>query len=288
MILVTGAAGQLGRATVEFLLNKVPAAEIAVLARDAEKAAGLKALGVDVRIGDYSDYGSLTKAFSGIDKLLLISGNDVANRGPQQLNAVRAAKESGVKHIIYTSVDNTKPAGSVIAFVEDSHLETVKAIKESGLRWTMLNNNLYADVIPVFIGDKVLEQGIFFPAGTGRVPFATRRDMAEAAANVLSSEGHEGKEYAIAGDAQVGFADVAASLSKLSGKDIRYHAPDAKTYAETLAAAGVPPEFTGFTSAFAGAIAAGEFETTKNDLPQLLGRKPESVENFLKAAYGLN
>lgn len=288
MIMITGATGQLGRATVEFLLTKVPAVEIAVLARDAEKAADLKAMGVDVRIGDYSDYESLLRAFTGIDKLLLISGSDVVNRGPQQLNAVRAAKEAGVKHIIYTGVDNTHPTDSPIAFVEAAHIGTTQAIKESGLSWTLLNNNLYADLIPLFLGDKVLEQGVFFPAGTGKVPFATRRDMAEAAANVLSSEGHEGKAYAIAGDAQLGFADVAEILGRASGTTVEYHAPDSKTYTETLNAAGVAPEFTGFTAAFAAAIAAGEFETTTNDLPQLLGRKPTSVDSFLKEAYGLN
>ena len=287
MILVTGATGQLGRNTVEFLLDKIPAAEIAVLARDAEKAADLKAQGVDVRTGDYSDYDSLTAAFQGIDKLLLISGNDLANRSAQQENVVRAAREAGVKHIIYTSVDNTHPTESAISFVEDSHVSTAKAIKESGLTYTLLNNNLYADVIPVFIGDKVLDQGVFFPAGEGKVAFATRKDMAEAAANVLTGAGHENKEYAIAGDRQVGFGEVAQILGRLSGKDIAYHAPDSKTYTDTLTAAGVPPEFTGFTSAFAAAIAAGEFATTKNDLPALLGRKPTTVEAFLKEAYQL-
>jgi NAD(P)H dehydrogenase (quinone) len=287
MILVTGATGHLGRATVEFLLDKVPAAEIAVLARDLQKASDLKALGVDVRIGDYSDYDSLVKAFHGVDKLLLVSGNDIANRAAQHESVVKAAKEAGVKHLVYTSVDNTRPAQSVISFVEDSHLATAKAVKESGLSWTMLNNNLYADVLPVFLGDKVLEQGVFFPAGNGKVPFATRRDMAEAAANVLSGEGHEGKEYAIAGETQIGFGDVAEILSRLSGRQLSYAAPDVKTYVETLSAAGVPAEFTGFSSAFAGAIAAGEFETTKSDLPALLGRKPATVEEFLKETYKL-
>lgn len=287
MILVTGATGQLGRATVDFLLKKVPAADVAVLARDPQKAESLKALGVDVRIGDYSDYDSLLAAFQGIEKILLISGSDIARRGAQQEAVVRAAKESGVKHIVYTSVDNTHPAESAIAFVEDSHLSTAQAIRESGMRWTLLNNNLYADVIPIFIGDKALEQGVFFPAGQGKVRFATRRDMAEAAAVVLTGEGHESKEYAIGGERSMGFGEIAETLGRLSSKDVVYHAPDAKTYTDTMNAAGVPQEFSGFTSAFGAAIAAGEFDTPGTDLERLLGRKPESVEGFLKEAYRL-
>ena len=104
MILVTGATGHFGKATIQALLNKgVLAASISALVRDPEKATELAALGIQLRIADYNDPDSLVKAFSGIDKLLLVSSNDLENRQSQQLNAVKSAKEAGIKHVVYTS-----------------------------------------------------------------------------------------------------------------------------------------------------------------------------------------
>ena len=104
MILITGATGHLGKATIDFLLKKgVSATNIVALVRDEAKAADLKALGVGLRKGDYNDAASLETAFQGIDKLLLVSSSDINDRTAQHLNAVNAAKKAGVKHIIYTS-----------------------------------------------------------------------------------------------------------------------------------------------------------------------------------------
>ena len=198
MILITGATGHLGQATISYLLQKIPASQLAVLARDKNKAAGFQEKGLDIRIGDYDDYTSLLSAFKNIDKLFFISGSDVANRQKQHENVVNAAKEAGVGHIVYTSFARknetvTNPLGE-LAF---SHIETDKLIKVSGISYTILRNGLYADVLPLFFGDKVLETGIYLPAGEGKAAFISRNDIAEAAANILSSEGHENKEYNI-------------------------------------------------------------------------------------------
>src|SRR3989304_2606178 len=103
MILVTGATGGLGKAAIEFLLKKVSADDISALVRNKSKAGDIESKGVQIRYGDYNDYPSLVKAFTGINKLFFISGSDIAGRKAQHLNIIRAAKETGVKHVMYTS-----------------------------------------------------------------------------------------------------------------------------------------------------------------------------------------
>ncbi len=287
MILITGATGHFGRATIDFLLKKnIPPNNIVGMVRHIEKAGDLKTKGISLRVGDYDDYSGLLSAFKGIDRLLLISGSDIMNRSKQQENAVKAAKEAGVKHIIYTSfVRKNETETSPLAMLGKAHIETEKNIKASGLTYTILLDNLYADILPMFMGEKVLETGIFLPAGDGKASFATRLDMAEAAANILTSEGHENKEYILSNDTNYSFNDVATLLSEISGKQVPYISPSTEVFTETLSKAGVPMEAIAMTVGFCEAINQGEFFTTKSDLGYLLGRKPTSIKEYLKSVY---
>jgi NAD(P)H dehydrogenase (quinone) len=290
MILITGSTGNFGKATINFLLKRgVPANNIAALARDENKAVDFKSQGVKVIIGDYNDYNSLVKAFTGIDKVLLISGSDIPNRLKQQESAVKAAKEAGVKHIVYTSfVRKNETETSPIAFISSSHIGTEKSIKASGIPYTIMRNNLYAEVLPMFIGEKFIESGIFLPAGDGKASFASRKDMAEAAAAILAGEGRENKEYIIANNINYSISEVAAILSDIVKKEITYVSPSKEVYIETLTKHGVPVEISGMVAGFSGAIAQGEFETAHSDLETLIGRRPETLEEFLKTIYSAN
>jgi NAD(P)H dehydrogenase (quinone) len=281
MILVTGATGNLGRATVEFLIKKVPATEVAILVRDADKAADLKALGVDVRIGDYHDKDSLVKAFQGVEKVLLISSNDFNDRLGQQKKAVDAAKEAGVKHILYTGVSMQNIEHSALKPFMGDHFDTENHILESGLTYTFLRDNLYGDVLPMFVGEHVLETGINFPAGNGRVPYALRTEMAEAFANVLSTTGHENKIYDISNVESYSYQDVADALSSHSGKTVVYNDVSVEDFTKALTEAGVPEGVIGFSIGFALATKANDFDIPNNHLEQLLGRKPSNLNQFI-------
>jgi NAD(P)H dehydrogenase (quinone) len=285
MILVTGATGHLGAATIDYLLKKVPATQVAALVRDEAKAAGLKAKGVSVRVGSYQDYASLLQAFKGVEKVLLVSSNDLNDRADHQINAVNAAKEAGVKHIFYTSASSKNPAASAIPAVTKSHLDTENHLKATGVTYTILQNNLYAETIPFYLGEKVLETGVFFPAGEGKVPFALRTDMAEAAANVLSTAGHENKVYNIAGPVSYSFCDVAKLIAEVSGKEVSYTDAPKDVFVDILSKAGVPPVYIGVITGFAEAIKLGEFDLPGNELEQLLGRKVTPLETYLKQLY---
>ncbi len=287
MILVTGATGHFGTSAINFLLQKgVPATNIAALVRDEAKAAGLKEKGIIIRKGDYDDYASLVKAFAGVDKLLLVSGSDIANRSAQQANAVKAAKEAGVKYILYTSFERkNETATSPIAFVAKAHIETEQDIKATGIPYTIFRNNLYADYLPIFLGEKVFDTGVYWPADDAKLAATAREDMAEAAANVLTSNGHEGKEYSIANTESVTFKDVAGILSNIAGKEIAYISPAQDEYKAALTTAGVPAAYVDLFAAFAEAVKLGEFDSNKSDLEQLLGRKPLSTTKFLQEFY---
>lgn len=288
-ILVTGATGHFGKAVIDFLLKKgTPATSIAALVRDEAKAENLKTLGIELRVGDYEDYASLVKAFTGADKLLLVSSNDINNRSTQQANAVKAATAAGVKHILYTSFVRTDETdASPIAFVAQSHIQTEKLIHASGIPYTIFRNNLYMDFVPVFIGEKVLETGVYWPAGNTPGAYALREEMAEAAANILTGSGHENKTYNISNTSTWTFQQVADTISKASGKTIGYISPSQEEYKAVLTKAGVPGHFISMFAGFAEAIRLGEFDSAAGtDLEKLLGRKPTSLESYLSSVYG--
>ncbi|MBA4849355.1 SDR family oxidoreductase [Emticicia sp. BO119] len=288
MILITGATGHFGTATINFLLKKGTSPNtIAALVRDEAKADDLKAKGITISLGDYNDYDSLIKAFKGIDKLLFVSGNDIVNREQQQENVVNAAKEAGVGHVIYTSFERkNETETSPIYIVAKSHLATEKALKEGGITYTILRNNIYADYIPMFLGPNVLETGVFFPAGNTPVAFTLRDDMAEAAANILTSKGHENKDYLISNTESVTFHNIAKFISEASGKTIEYVSPDSSAFVDLLTQAGLPAEIINVSAAFAEGFKQGEFTTTKTDLDKILGREPSSVKDYLFSVYG--
>jgi len=288
MILVTGATGHLGNAAIQSLLKKgIPAHEITALVRDENKAANLSEQGVLLKTGNYNDYNSLVDALKGVHKLFLISSNDVAaDTLLQHKNVINAAKENGVQHIVYISQEIMDDETTAIPFVIQVHRGTAEYLKETGIAYTIFNDTLYADSIGKFAGEGFLENGIFFPAGDGKVPFIPRTDIGEAAAVVLTTPGHEYKTYAITGNNAYSFEEIAGMLSDITGKKVKYLNPDLETYTDALGKAGVPKEVVGFLSAFATAIKNGEFDTNRSDLENLLGRKPMELKEFLKIPYG--
>lgn len=286
MILVTGATGNLGTATIEHLLKNTTADNIVAFARDENKARHLKEKGVEVRIGNLDDTASLDSAMQGIENVLLISTLD-HHRIQQHKNVVDAAKKGGIKRIAYTGVSLKDVNTSAIKTLMESHFQTEDYIKESGLAYTFLRNTLYTDVIPMHVGEKVFESGIYLPAGDGKVPYALRREMGEAAANVLLQNGHENKTYEITGSELYSYTDVAQVLSELSGKNIAYTDVEATTFSELLKQSGVPEFLASIKTGFATDIKNDQFEIVSKDLEILLGRKLASLKDGLKEIYNL-
>lgn len=285
MILVTGASGHLGQSVIAQLQKQYPSNALAALVRSEEKGAALKAQGIQLRLADYHDTAALQTALQGVEKVVLISSSDFNNRLQQHKNVVDAAALNGVKHLYYTGVAmNDINASPLKPFLED-HFQTEAYIKESGLTYTFLQHSLYAEVVPLFIGEQALQTGVFFPAGDGEVAFATRADLAEAIALVVSSQGHDNKTYQMTNTETYSFATVAKYLSENNQSEVAYISPEPEVFAETLRSYQVPEHIIGMSLGFAAGIKNNDFNQPSNQLAKILGRTPTSLKSFLAQVY---
>ncbi len=288
MILVTGATGNLGKATINSLLNRgVSPNHISALVRDETKSAELKSRGIQIKIGDYQDFESLKSAFQNVEKLLLISSSSpIPERFEQHKNIINAARETGISHIVYTSFEMKNLQQSVMGEEVNYHAYTADYLKQMAIPYTLMNNTMYADMIPFLSGKDILNNGVSIPAGEGKTPFLPIAEMAEAIAVVLTTPGHKNKEYVIAAETAFSFAEIADLLSDITGKNITYHQPEISSYIAQLIQSGLSEDDAAYIARFSGAIANGEFDTNKSDVKQLLGRNAVSLKDFLQKIYG--
>jgi NAD(P)H dehydrogenase (quinone) len=281
MIVVTGASGKLGHHVVAELVKKVPADQVVAAVRSVEKAASLKALGVEVREADYNKPETLAKAFAGAEKVLLISSNDLENRIPQQRAVVDAAKAAGVQLIAYTSI--LRADTSKLGLAKD-HKATEEYIKASGIPYVFLRNGWYFENRTEALGP-ALEHGVILgAAGEGRFAAASRADYAGAAAMALTKDGQENKIYELGGDAPYSMAELAAEVSKQSGKQVVYQDLPEQKFAEALAGFGLPKPVAELVADSEAGAAKGELDRAGNDLSTLLGRPTTTLSAAVAAA----
>ena len=275
---VTGATGQLGRLTIAKLKEKVATDSIVALVRTPEKAADF---GVETRAFDYSKRDSLAASLQGIDKLLLISGNEVGQRLPQHIAVIEAAKKAGVKQIIYTSILHADTSSLGLAV---EHLATEAAIKASGLVYTILRNGWYTENYTGSAKGAIGAGAFIGCAGNGKIASAARVDFAAAAVVVLTGTGHENKIYELAGDTAYTLADLAAEISRQTGKAIPYNNLTETQYADILKSFGLPEEVAQMLAdSDTGASKGGLFDDSKQ-LSALIGRPTTSLSKVLADA----
>ena len=279
MIAITGATGQLGRLVIEQLLKTVPANQIVAIVRNPAKAEALSQQGIVVRQGDYTDQAALTTALKGVEKLLLISSSEVGQRATQHQNVINAAKAAGVTFIAYTSLlhaDNS-PLGLHV-----EHVATEKALATSGIPYALLRNGWYTENY-LASAPPALEHGVFIgAAGEGKIASATRADYAAAAAKVVSEEGHAGKVYELAGDSVWTLSELAAELSKQSGKPVVYQNMSEADFAAALKSVGLPAGLADMMAdSDVGASKGGLFDDS-HTLSKLIGRPTTSLAESVK------
>jgi NAD(P)H dehydrogenase (quinone) len=280
-IVVTGATGELGSLVVDRLLETVPASGIAAVVRNKEKAAGLAARGVELRVADYDRPETLTGAFKAGDRVLLISGNEVGRRVPQHTVVIDAAKAAGVAQLAYTGVLGGPDADFQLAA---EHKVTEQLILDSGLPYTFLRNGWYTENYTAQLPVQ-LEHGVVGAAGEGRVGSASRRDFAAAAAVALTGEGHENKAYELSGDEAWTLAEYAAEVSKQSGKEIAYADVPAEVLTGILVGAGLPEAFVGIlVDVDVSGISRGLLQGGSGDLSRLIGRPTTPLADTVAAA----
>lgn len=284
LIGITGATGQLGRLVVEQLKNQEFGGQIVALVRDPAKAGEL---GIEARIADYNQPDTLDIALTGIDRLLLISSNDLSApglRARQHTAVIDAAKRAGVQLIAYTSLLHADRW--TLPFAKD-HKTTERSLKESGLPYVILRNGWYTENYTGFL-DGILKAGVLLSSSrAGKISWATRSDYAAAAAAVISGQGHAGKTYELAGDYADTLQDLAGELSRQTGANLRYVELTEREHFSFLEKAGISetwasmivlPETYG--------IAEGLLFDDSRALSKLIGRPTTSLKQAV--ADGLN
>ena len=281
MIAITGATGQLGRLVIDALLQRVPASEVLALVRDPLKARDLTALGVTVRQADYSQPPTLATALAGVERLLLISSNEIGQRTVQHCAVIDAAKAAGVKLLAYTSVlrADTSPLG-----LAAEHLATEQALSASGLDHVLLRNGWYSENYSAGL-PTALEHGVLLgAAGQGRIASAARADYAEAAAVVLTSAGQAGRVYELAGDSAYTLEQLAAQTARQSGKPLVYQNLSQEEYQAALLGIGLPEGFAVLLADSDAAAAKGALFDDGQQLSRLIGRGTTPIGDSVAAA----
>lgn len=277
-IAVTGATGQLGVIVVEELKKRIHGENIVALARTPEKASGL---GVEIRAFDYTEPDVMTAALAGIDRLVLISSNEIGQRTNQHFNVIEAAGKAGVKWILYTSLLH---ADSSTLNLAGEHMTTEEALKTSGINYTILRNGWYTENYTGSIGGALAGGAYIGSAGNGKISSAARADYAEAAAVAVTNESHKGKVYELAGDDYYTLADLAKEISTQTGKIIPYKNLTETEYTRILESFEIP-------GGLAAAIASWDVSASKDDLfddshqlSALIGRPTIPLSESVKAA----
>jgi NAD(P)H dehydrogenase (quinone) len=281
MIAVTGATGKLGRLVVEQLLERVPAAQIVAAVRDPAKAKDLAARGVSVRLADYERPETLTAAFQGVSKLLLISSNEVGKRLPQHTAVIAAAKHAKVRLLAYTSILRADSSTLILAH---EHRATEQVIRDSGLPFVFLRNGWYLENYTEQLAGALASGAMLGSAKDGRIAAAARADFAAAAAAALTLAGQEQRIYELAGDQSFNMAELAAEVARVSGKAVIYQDLPASAYREALIGFGVPAPFAEVLVDADLGITRGELDDKSHSLSKLIGRPTTSLTAAVSAA----
>lgn len=282
-ILITGAAGQLGRIVLDQVLasGKVAPASVIAASRDPSKLADYAERGVQVRKVDFDDPAALPAAFAGADRILIISTDVLGEPGrrlAQHVAAVEAAASAGAKRILYTSMP--QPDDSAVTFAGD-HLGTENAIKATGLAYTIFRSGWYMENLFMALPHALQTGQWYSAAGNGRIAHVARRDSGEAIAAGLLASDVTSRTYTLTGDVAYSTEEIAAAASRATGRPLQVvHVTD-EELAGGLKAAGLPDFLVPTVVSFDTNTREGKIAMATGDVEELTGRKPMSLDDFL-------
>jgi NAD(P)H dehydrogenase (quinone) len=278
-LLVTGASGKLGRIAVEELLAR-GATKVIAGTRDPSKLADLAAKGAEVRKVDFNDPASLPQAFAGVERLLLVSTDGIGTRVAQQTAAIEAAKAAGVRHVVYTSAPAARPDAD--AGLGPEHFWTEVALTSSGLGFTILRNHMYAENNLADAAHVIASGQLFGLVGDRGTAYVTRADAARTAAGALLTANGNSVED-VTGPAALTNEQRAALYSAITGKPVSVIALEPAALKAGLVGAGIPEGFAEALLAFQRDAVTGHHGVVTAVVEKYSGRKPETLETFLKA-----
>jgi NAD(P)H dehydrogenase (quinone) len=280
-IVITGATGQLGRLVVDELLAAGTQPDtIVATGRDTNKLTALSDGGVTVRRADFADPATLTDAFAGAERLLLVSTTTVGQRFENHRHAIDAAREAGVSQIVYTSILNASTARMRLA---EEHRRTEEYLRDSGLPFVILRNGWYLENYTDQLATMRQYRALLGSARDGRVSAASRRDYAAAAAAVLTGDGHTGATYELGGPAFT-LTELAATVSEVLGTAVDYRDMPVSDYTDVLIGAGLPAEMAAAVADADDGLSRGELYTDSADLQTLISRAPTTRADAFRDA----
>lgn len=276
-IVVTGATGNTGSVLAEKLAQRgVP---FVAMARSERNRNALRARGIDVVAGDFDDEPGMERALRGAEKAYLVCTPD-ERMTARETAFLRAAKRAGVKHVVKCSAYRAE-AGSASHTLR-AHAAVERGLEASGLEWTVLRPHGFMQTLTLFSWDLIREVGVVSaPHGDGKMPVVDVRDVAEAAARVLTEPGHAGKRYDLTGPEALSMWDLAETLERVLGRPVSYLEGDARTMSVALRVLGVTANSRQHVEAIARMVRSRELETVHGDL-RALGVEPTTYERFVR------
>jgi NAD(P)H dehydrogenase (quinone) len=281
-LIVTGAAGHLGRLVVEQLLGRVEPEELVLVTRTPEGLREFRARGVEVRYGDFDEPASLRDAFAGGSRMLLISTDALGRRVFQHRTAIDAAAKEGIEHVVFTSIVNPVATNPTGRYAWEPGL-TEALLHRSGLGWTVLRFGTFAELVLPPAATAIQNGQLVTNNGDGRIVPVSRRDCAEAAAIVLTTDGHIGETYEITGAEALSANDLVELYTDLSGRHVKVVQLIDAMLAEVLAGIGTPLPIVVSLVAFGRAVRLGYFDVIDPIFERLTGHPPISLRDVLIA-----
>jgi NAD(P)H dehydrogenase (quinone) len=271
---VSGASGHLGRAVVSELLQRANGHEVVAITRTPETVS----LPAQRRVGDYNRPKSLSEAYAGLDRLLIIPALEPGKRRAQNVAAIDAAVRAGVEHIVFMSTAGARreeePALGASYWRGEQHLIATASA------WTILRMNYYAEGL-VQQAQAALDQGVLTGLAENRVAFVARGDVAAAAAGILIGDGHAGAIYNATGPERLSGAERAGLIAEISGRPLAFRVITEEQMRAGLTQAGLPVEFVNVVISIQASFAAGAFDVVTGDVERLGGRPPKPLRDVL-------
>jgi NAD(P)H dehydrogenase (quinone) len=279
-VIVTGAAGHLGRLVTEQLLERLAPEDLVLVTRRPEALRELRARGADVRYGDFDDPASLSDAFADGRRMLLISTDAVHRRVRQHRAAIDAAATAGVGHVVFTSIVNPVAGNPIGANAWEQGM-TEAMLQRSGLAWTVLRFGSFAELVLPPAATAVANGRLVTNNGDGRIVPISRRDCAEAAAITLTTDGHTGKTYEITGPQALSPSDLAELYTDLTGQPVDVVQLSDTMLASVLVGIGTPMPIAWAITAFGRAVRHGYFDVIDPAFERLTGHAPVALRDVL-------
>ena len=286
---ILSATGQLGRKIMMSLLDQGASAEdLVATVRNPVKAQDLAELGVEIRRGHYEDPDSMRNAFQGTETLVLVPTTaPVEPRIQQHFNAVEAAKESGVKRILFAGL-------STAGFLDSKFLVTPfflyaeSKLRLSGLDWTILRNNLYLDPVADWIPELVKMKRLPYPVKQGRVAYVSRDDLARATTSACLNAGHSNQLYELSGSHALSMEELANTISRVTGQAVTFESVTEEEFARVCreGTEEVSDFFIEILTTLYRAVDNKEFENVTDHMEKITGSPPETVESYLQRVVG--